>query len=53
MTGDINGAIGDFQEYVKDVNDRVKKSQRQRWINALQAGKDPFTDEEIKTLFYQ
>ena len=53
MTGNIKGAIEDFQEYMKKVEDTVKKSQRQRWVDTLQAGEDPFTDEEIKTLFYQ
>jgi len=53
MTGDIKGAIEDFQEYMKKVTNTVKKSQRQRWVDALRAGEDPFTDEEIKTLFDQ
>jgi tetratricopeptide (TPR) repeat protein len=53
MIGDIKGAIEDFQEYIKIVKDAVKKSQRQRWVDALRAGEDPFTDEEIKPLFYQ
>ena len=53
MTGDIKGAIEDFQEYMKKAKDTVQKSQRQRWVDALRAGEDPFTDEEIKTLFYQ
>ena len=52
ITGDIKGAIEDFEYYIKKVKD-VKKSQRQRWVDALRAGDDPFTDEEIKTLFYQ
>ena len=53
ITGDIKGAIEDFEYYIKKVKDAVKKSQRQRWVDALRAGEDPFTDEEIKTLFYQ
>jgi tetratricopeptide (TPR) repeat protein len=53
MTGNINGAIEDFQEYIKKANDAMRKSQRQRWVDALRAGEDPFTDEEIKILFYQ
>jgi tetratricopeptide (TPR) repeat protein len=51
MTGDIDGAIEDFQEYIKNTHNTVNKSQRQRWVDALRAGQDPFTDEEIKTLF--
>jgi tetratricopeptide (TPR) repeat protein len=53
MTGDVKGAIEDFQEYIKKAKDTVKKSQRQRWVDTLRAGEEPFTDEEIKTLFYQ
>jgi hypothetical protein len=53
ITGDIKGAIEDFEYYIEKVKDAVKKSQRQRWVDALRAGDDPFTDEEIKTLFYQ
>ncbi|MGH8070026.1 MAG: tetratricopeptide repeat protein [Candidatus Entotheonellia bacterium] len=53
MTGNIDGAIEDFQEYIKKTSDPMRKSQRQRWVDALRAGEDPFTDEEIKTLFYQ
>jgi regulator of sirC expression with transglutaminase-like and TPR domain len=53
ITGDIKGAIEDFEYYIKKVKDTAKKSQRQRWVDALRAGDDPFTDEEIKTLFYQ
>jgi WD40 repeat protein/tetratricopeptide (TPR) repeat protein len=53
MTGNINAAIEDFQEYIKKAKDPVRKSQRQHWIDALRAGEDPFTDEEIKMLFYQ
>ena len=53
ITGDIKGAIEDFEYYIKKVKDAVKKSQRQRWVDALRAGDDPFTEEEIKTLFYQ
>jgi len=38
---------------VKKGKDTMKKSQRQRWVDTLRAGEDPFTDEEIKTLFYE
>jgi len=53
MTGDIKGVLEDFQEFIKKGKNAVQKAQRQRWIDALRAGEDPFTDEEIKTLFSQ
>jgi tetratricopeptide (TPR) repeat protein len=53
MTGDRKGALEDFQEVIKQVKDPAQKSQRQRWVDALRAGKDPFTDKEIQTLFDQ
>ncbi len=53
MTGNIDGAIEDFQEFIKKTSDPMQKSQRQRWVDVLRAGQDPFTDEEIKTLFYR
>lgn len=63
LTGDTKGAISDFQaaaawyeaEYQRLVGvakeaDQYKsyKLQRQNWINALSAGQNPFTEEEIR-----
>uniref|UniRef100_A0A0C1R854 Tetratricopeptide repeat protein n=1 Tax=Tolypothrix bouteillei VB521301 TaxID=1479485 RepID=A0A0C1R854_9CYAN len=63
FTGDTKGAISDFQaaaawyevEYQRLVGvakeaDQYKsyKLQRQNWINALSAGQNPFTEEEIR-----
>jgi tetratricopeptide (TPR) repeat protein len=53
MIGDKKGAIEGFQEFLKKDEDAVRKAQRQRWVDALRAGEDPFTDEEIKTLLNQ
>ncbi len=50
LTGDIEGAIVDFQVYVEWTDDEEEKAQRQEWIKALQAGEDPFTDEVLKEL---
>ncbi|MEC4817873.1 MAG: ribosome assembly protein 4, partial [Scytonema sp. PMC 1069.18] len=50
MTGNIQGAIEDFQAYIAETDDKDTKSQRQRWIKELRAGKNPFTDEELKRL---
>ncbi|MCL2939434.1 MAG: hypothetical protein MGU50_24370, partial [Trichodesmium sp. MAG_R02] len=50
LTGDIEGAIADFQVYVNWTSNEEKKAQRQEWIKALQAGENPFTDELLKEL---
>jgi hypothetical protein len=51
MTQNIQGAIEDFEVAVEGMINDEQKSRRRRWIDALRTGKDPFTDEEIKTLF--
>jgi WD40 repeat protein len=53
LTSNKTGAIEDFQVYINQTEDKESKSQRQRWINALRAGKNPFTPEEIKSLLNQ
>ena len=50
LTGDTQGAISDFQAFVDWTDDDEQRLQRQRWIDALRAGKNPFTEEEIKSL---
>jgi tetratricopeptide (TPR) repeat protein len=50
LTGNTKGAIADFQAYTAQTDDQKRKAQRQRWIDALRAGKNPFTPEEIKSL---
>ncbi|NEQ36962.1 MAG: hypothetical protein F6K40_12040 [Okeania sp. SIO3I5] len=50
LTGDIKGAIPDFQVFVEWTSNKQNKVQRQEWIKALQAGKNPFTDELLKEL---
>jgi tetratricopeptide (TPR) repeat protein len=50
LTGNTKGAIEDFQAFIKSTKDTEKKTQRQRWVNALRAGKNPFTQEELKKL---
>ena len=50
LTGDIEGAIADFQVYVNWTSNEEKKTQRQEWIKALQAGENPFTDKLLKEL---
>ncbi|MGI2904775.1 tetratricopeptide repeat protein [Tolypothrix sp. VBCCA 56010] len=51
LTGDTQGAIEDFQAFVDGNNGSPKeKLQRQAWIDALRAGKNPFTPEELESL---
>ncbi len=54
LTGDIEGAIEDFQAFVEWADNRTeyekRKAQRQQWIKALQAGENPFTPELFKEL---
>jgi hypothetical protein len=50
LTGNKQGAIEDFQAYIKWTDWDEGKKQRQGWIDALKAGKNPFTPEEIKKL---
>jgi tetratricopeptide (TPR) repeat protein len=53
LTRNTKGAIEDFQAFIASTKDKEDKSQRQRWVNALRAGKNPFTPEEIKRLLNQ
>lgn len=50
LTGNLKGAIEDFQYYVDRADDEQNKEQRQGWIKALLAGRNPFTAEELKKL---
>jgi Flp pilus assembly protein TadD len=50
LTGNKQGAIKDFQAYIKWTDWDERKKQRQGWIDALKAGKNPFTPEEIEKL---
>ncbi|MGK7873955.1 MAG: hypothetical protein AB4426_11785, partial [Xenococcaceae cyanobacterium] len=50
LTGNTEGAINDFQAFVDWTDNNKERSQRQRWIDALRAGKNPFTEEELKSL---
>jgi tetratricopeptide (TPR) repeat protein len=51
LTGDFVGAIEDFQAFVDWTANEERKAKRQRWIDALRAGENPFIDEEIESLF--
>lgn len=51
LSGDIDGAIEDFQVFVDETEDQSRKYQRQSWINSLRRGQNPFTPEQLKQLF--
>ncbi|RKZ90371.1 MAG: hypothetical protein DRR19_10270 [Candidatus Parabeggiatoa sp. nov. 1] len=52
LTGNIKGAIKDFQSFVASdcEDDDESKKQRQRWIEVLRRGENPFTPEELERL---
>ncbi|NEP52090.1 MAG: hypothetical protein F6K65_26155, partial [Moorea sp. SIO3C2] len=50
LTGDTAGAISDFQAFVDWTNNDKLKAQRQKWIDELQAGKNPFTEQLLESL---
>jgi tetratricopeptide (TPR) repeat protein len=50
LTGNVTGAIEDFQFFVEKTEDADRKAQRQRWIEALRKGENPFTAEVLKEL---
>ena len=53
LTGNIEGAIEDFQAYVERTDDAEFKSQREDWIAALRKGKKPFSAAVLKSLSSQ
>ena len=52
LTGNVQGAIEDFEFYIERTkNPKTEhKLQRQGWVTALKAGKNPFTPELLKSL---
>jgi hypothetical protein len=50
LTGNVQGAIEDFEFFIQHTDDAEWKSQRQGWVSALKAGKNPFTPEVLKSL---
>lgn len=53
LSGDIEGAIEDFQIFVEETKDESRKYQRQSWINSLRQGQNPFTPENLKQLLLE
>ncbi|MFM7450529.1 MAG: AAA-like domain-containing protein, partial [Leptolyngbyaceae cyanobacterium] len=50
LTGNFPGAISDFTTFMNATDDTKLKVQLQAWIRDLQAGKNPFTPEVLKSL---
>jgi tetratricopeptide (TPR) repeat protein len=53
LTGNTAGAIEDFQAFIESTDSDERKRQRQGWIDAFKAGKNPFTKEEIERLLQE
>jgi tetratricopeptide (TPR) repeat protein len=53
LTGNTSGAIEDFQAFIAETDDREMKLRRQRWVDALRGGQNPFTQEELKKLLLE
>jgi len=50
LTGNREGAIENFEFVINKTGDEKLKKQRQAWVQALRAGQNPFTKEELATL---
>ena len=50
LTGNSQGAIEDFGFVINNTGDEDIKKQRQAWVQALRAGHNPFTKEELAKL---
>jgi len=53
LTGNNQGAIEDFEAFIASTDNQDIRLQRQRWVKDLRVGKNPFTDEELKSLLKQ
>jgi WD40 repeat protein len=47
LTGDIAGAIADFQASLPFTQHDDAKAERRRWVEKLRAGENPFTEAEL------
>ncbi len=52
LTGNISGAIEDFQVFIQSTDPNLEqyKAQRESWIRDLQSGKNPFTPEVLQSI---
>jgi WD40 repeat protein len=50
LSGQLAGALEDFEAFVKTAEAGERKSRRLRWIESLRKGQNPFTREELHAL---
>jgi regulator of sirC expression with transglutaminase-like and TPR domain len=50
LLGDYPGAIKDFEYFVKATADPKAKAQRQKYLEILEQGQNPFDDKELKDI---
>ncbi len=50
LAGNTQGAIEDFEFFIEHTGNAERKSQRQAWVGALKAGKNPFTPDLLQSL---
>jgi tetratricopeptide (TPR) repeat protein len=50
LTGDLKGAIADFETAIKLITDDDTRLQRLRWLDALRNEQNPFAKEVLKKL---
>ncbi len=50
LTGDVQGAIEDFEGSVGKWSDERRSQQREGWLDALRRGENPFTPEVLRAL---
>jgi hypothetical protein len=50
LTGNSQGAIEDFEDFIQKTGNEKLKKQRQAWVQSLRANLNPFTKEELATL---
>jgi cytochrome c-type biogenesis protein CcmH/NrfG len=50
LAGRNKEAIADLKRFAEGTTDEARRAQRQNWITALGAGKDPFTEAEMSLL---
>jgi WD40 repeat protein len=47
LSGNIQGAIEDFQFYIERIENEARKQKLQGWVNALQNGENPLTKKVL------
>lgn len=50
LLGDTEGAIADFEFFLRSVTEDRRLHQRRRWVDELRAGRDPFPPEVVAEL---